>query len=76
MASFAGLTQEQLTELQSAYYAAILAVASHQSYSMMGRSFTKADLSELRATLAEINADLQNLTGERTNFAYVSVQDC
>lgn len=75
MASFAGLTQTQLETLRDEYFAAIRAVASAQSYSMHGRSFTKADLAQLRMTLSEINEDLANLTGDRTCLAYVSVQE-
>ncbi len=49
------LTPEELTALRASVLAGITAiVTSGQSYSMHGRSFTRANLSDLRKFLGEI----------------------
>ena len=54
---FYGLDSATLATLKDAYTNAIVAVATAgQSYSISGRAFTRANLPELNATLAEIIA--------------------
>lgn len=51
------LTVDELATLRTNALAGLNAVlTSGQSYSMMGRSFTKANLSDLRSLIADINA--------------------
>jgi hypothetical protein len=45
--------EEQIT----AYKAALLALASNQSYTILGRTFTRASLPEIRATLEWLNKE-------------------
>ena len=52
---FIGLDSATLAELKTQYVAAITAVAvAGQSYSIGGRSFTRANLEDLKKTLKEI----------------------
>lgn len=61
---FVGFPVARLTSMQTKYLDAIEAVATGgQSYSINGRSFTRANLDELRDTLAEINAAIEKLNG-------------
>jgi hypothetical protein len=63
-ATFVGLTSAQLATLQTETLAAISGIlGGAQSYSMAGRSFTKADLGQLRTTLQEINYAIQHTDG-------------
>lgn len=45
-------TSAELAEQIAAWKAALLAVASAQSYTISGRMLTKADLPEIRSTLS------------------------
>jgi hypothetical protein len=68
---FFGLDAATLATLQTAYTNAIVAVATAgQSYSISGRSFTRADLKALNETLAEIYAAQSRLAGTATTQTY------
>jgi hypothetical protein len=55
--AFIGLDAAKLTELQTAYLQVLLDIAQGgKSYTVPGRTFTRADLGEVKETLAEINA--------------------
>jgi hypothetical protein len=58
--TFAGLTVAQLEQLQTDFLACLSAIANaHQSYSIGGRQFTRADLKEVRQTLSDIGSALE-----------------
>lgn len=68
---FYGLDSATLATLKEAYVNAIVAVATAgQSYSISGRSFTRADLRELNETLAEIIAAQNYANGTATTQTY------
>lgn len=68
---FYGLDSATLDTLKTAYTNAIVAVATAgQSYSISGRAFTRADLKELNATLAEIIAAQNQANGTGINQTY------
>ncbi len=57
-------TEEELNSQISEWKAALLAVASGQSYTGSGgQSFTMADLPEIRKTLRFLEAEKRNLAG-------------
>jgi uncharacterized protein YcgL (UPF0745 family) len=60
-----------LTALQTSYIACLTAIGSaHQAYSISGRQFTRANLSEVRQTLAEIGYALQLKQGNIQRVVY------
>lgn len=64
-----------LQTLQGQYVACLTAIAQgNQSYSIAGRSFTRADLVEVRKTLGEISYAIQFKTGtiQRQTYADMS----
>lgn len=68
---FYGLDSSTLATLKEAYTNAIVAVATAgQSYSISGRSFTRANLAELNETLAEILAAQARAAGTATTQTY------
>lgn len=69
---FIGLTTSQLQTLQTAYLAAVTALATSQSYSLNGRSLQRANLPEVTATLGQINAALAYESGDTTDTTLVS----
>jgi hypothetical protein len=73
--AFRGLPLNQLIQLQATYLDAMVALAQNQSYSRPGLSLTRADLGQVRQTLADINDALQTAQGRRrrrtvTNFRH------
>jgi hypothetical protein len=59
MAALIGLTPAELASIKSDLLACIHAVlVGSQSYSLAGRTFTRADLSELRQWLQDVNDGL------------------
>jgi hypothetical protein len=71
--AFSGLDVATLTSLRDSLVDGIRKVALNQSYSLNGRSLTRADLGQLRTTLAEVQGALDEVTGEtatetRVNF--------
>lgn len=68
---FYGLDSATLATLKDAYQNAIIAVATAgQSYSISGRSFTRGDLKELNATVAEIIAAQNYAAGTGNSQTY------
>ena len=70
--AFIGLPLATLQSLQSSYVAAIVALATSQSYSLNGRTLQRADLDKVKATLGEINAAIADAAGTSTNSTLVS----
>lgn len=70
--AFIGLDLATLQTLQSAYVAAVVALASNQSYTLNGRSLMRADLDKVKATLGEINAAIADANGSTATTTYVS----
>lgn len=71
---FLGLTAAELTTLRTNTLAALNGVLTGaQSYSLGGRTFTKADIRELRETLAEISHAQSLLDGTRTTRTYADM---
>jgi hypothetical protein len=56
-------TATELTEQLAAWKAALLAVANSQSYSISGRTLTKADLPEIRNTLQFLEKEQDRTSG-------------
>jgi hypothetical protein len=68
---FYGLPVATLTELRDEYVNAIKAVATNGvSYSIGGRSLSRANLTEMRNTLGDITAALDRASGSRRRTLY------
>jgi hypothetical protein len=68
---FYGLPTATLTELRDEYVNAIKAVATNGvSYSIGGRSLSRANLTEMRNTLGDITAALDRASGSRRRTLY------
>lgn len=64
--SFFGLPLATLQSLQTQYIACLEAIAvAGSSYSIAGRSFTRADLSTVSQTIKELQAAIDNARGTR-----------
>ena len=64
--SFFGLPLATLQELQTDFTACLKAIAvAGSSYSIAGRSFTRANLGEVSQTLKELQAAIDNASGNR-----------
>jgi len=69
--AFFGLPVATLEELRDEYVAAIKAIATNGvSYSIGGRSLSRANLTEMRNTLAEIIAAIDRANGSRRRTLY------
>ncbi len=69
---FIGLSLSQLQTLQTAYLAAVTALATSQSYSLNGRTLQRANLPEVTQTLGWINAAIADADGSTTSRTLVS----
>lgn len=69
---FFGLTLNQLQTLQANFLAALTAIASNQSYSLNGRSLTRANLNDIKDTLSEIQAAIDDVQGNTSDITYVN----
>ncbi len=70
---FYGLPTATLKELRDEYVAAIKAVAINGvSYSIGGRSLSRANLTEMRNTLGDITAALDRASGRRRRTLHAS----
>lgn len=68
---FFGLPVATLEELRDEYVAAIKAVATNGvSYSIGGRSLSRANLTEMRNTLGDIMAALDRVSNRRRRTLY------
>jgi hypothetical protein len=66
---FSGLTVAELTTLRTNALAGLNAILNvGQSYSMSGRTFSKANISELSKVIAAINRAIDFAGGTQTNF--------
>jgi len=72
MNPFRGLDAATLSQLKTAYTSAVIALASNQAYSLNGRSLTRSNLTEVKATLGQIIAAEQELNGESATETLVS----
>jgi hypothetical protein len=64
--SFFGLPLDTLQSLQAKYISCMEAIAvAGASYSIAGRSFTRANLGEVAQTIKELQAAIDNATGAR-----------
>lgn len=70
--AFIGLPIGTLTTLQSAYIDCLTAIASNQGYMLNGRSVTRANLKDVQAALAQINAAIQVTNGDSASQTFVS----
>lgn len=69
--TFFGLPIATLEELRDEYVDAIKAIATNGvSYSIGGRSLSRANLTELRDTLADIIAAIDRASGNRRRTLY------
>lgn len=70
-AAFYDLPLATLQELQAEYIAAIKAIATNGvSYSIGGRSLSRANLTEVKDTLADITAAINRANGNRRRVVY------
>ena len=68
---FYGLPVATLTELRDEYVSAIKAVATNGvSYSIGGRSLSRANLTEMRNTLGDLTAAIDRASGSRRRTLY------
>ena len=68
---FYGLPVATLTELRDEYVSAIKAVATNGvSYSIGGRSLSRANLTEMRNTLGDITTAIDRASGSRRRTLY------
>lgn len=70
--AFIGLPVGTLTSLQTAYIDCLTALASNLSYSLNGRSLTRANLPDVQNALANINAALALAQGATSTSTFVS----
>jgi hypothetical protein len=69
---FTGLDAATLATMKTAYVNAVLALAQNQAYSLNGRSLTRSNLTEVKATLGQIIAAEQAALGQTTDTTLVS----
>jgi hypothetical protein len=69
---FLGLETATLTTLKTRATDAILAVLSNQSYSLNGKSVTRADLNSLNQMLGQIQWALDDASGTARTTSFVS----
>lgn len=68
---FFGLDAATLATLKTNYVACLQAIAvAGQSYSISGRTFTRANLKEVSQMLAEVQAAIDRAAGNRTTSFY------
>jgi hypothetical protein len=66
-----GLTAAELAAMKTEWLACLSSVSTgSQSYSMAGRSFTRADLPEIRETIAEIGYATQIANGNLVRYTF------
>ena len=68
---FVGLPIATLNSLRDKYIACLEAIAvAGASYSIAGRSFSRANLSEVREIIAELTLAIENAAGTRIRTTY------
>lgn len=73
MNPFTGLTAAQLTTLQTDALACLSAILRNQSYSLQGRTLTRANLADVQRMLGDINSALADANGTGTSETYVNL---
>jgi hypothetical protein len=70
---FLGLPLATLTSLRDKYVTCLEAIAvAGASYSIAGRSFSRANLGEVRDTIAELTLAIQSANGTRIRTTYAN----
>jgi hypothetical protein len=70
---FVGLPLATLTSLRDKYITCLEAIAvAGASYSIAGRSFSRANLGEVRDTIAELTLAIQSANGTRIRTTYAN----
>ena len=69
---FIGLDSATLTTLKSEALSCLSAILKNQSYSLNGRSMTRANLNDVKATLGQLQAALDIANGTTAQTTYVS----
>lgn len=69
---FVGLTVAELNTLRADYLAALSALAKNQSYSLAGKSLSRANLPDVRETLGQILTALDLANDDTTSTSFVS----
>ena len=69
---FEGLDAGMLATLKTETYVAIRAVLVNSSYSLNGKSVTRADLGRLTTMLGQIQSALDYQSGNTTDVTFVS----
>ena len=73
--SLVGLPAATLIDLQSKFVACLTAIATRgAAYAIDGRSYTSADIAEVRQTLQEINYALMQANGTRRQVLYAQTR--
>lgn len=73
--AFHGLPLATLREHQTAFLAAQLAIANGQSYSVAGRTLTRANLKDVQDTLRALNQEIQRQEGKlKPRVTYADVR--
>ena len=68
---FVGLDTATLTTLKTQCVAALSAILTNQSYSLNGRSVTRANLNEVKDMVGQIQAALDVATGAAPEVTFV-----
>ncbi len=68
--TFYGYPLATLQTMQTTWNAALTAIAINQSYSLAGRSLTRANLKDVLDTLAEIQSAIDRANGVRVTQTY------
>ena len=70
---FLGLPLATLTSLRDKYITCLEAIAvAGASYSISGRSFSRANLGEVRDTIAELTLAIESANGTRIRTTYAN----
>ena len=70
---FVGLPLATLTSLRDKYVTCLEAIAvAGASYSIAGRSFSRANLGEVRDTIAELTLAIESANGTRIRTTYAN----
>ena len=70
---FLGLPLATLTSLRDKYITCLESIAvAGASYSIAGRSFSRANLGEVRDTIAELTLAIQSANGTRIRTTYAN----
>jgi hypothetical protein len=71
--TFTGLPLADLITLRTSYLAAVANLAVSESYSIAGRSVTRANLPDIKATLAELNTEIRRQQGTALTSTYARI---